>query len=250
MDSIGIVILTKDNFDVFKRCLDSFVEKNTYKNIKFYIGDTGSSEECISNIYNYLKSLNYKKELLKFKYYNFSKNHNWIIKNRVKEDFILFCNDDIELIDDALSELIKNWEDNLGTIGCKLLFPDNTIQHGGQIHIIDKKKYIWSAGHKLYKQPDRDLGIEYNVGNTFAFCLTKRELYNSIGGLCEDYIQCFEDVDYNINCSINKLKHKFIGTATCYHHESLTRKKNFKNEQEVSDWVRLKLKMQKLYKTH
>ena len=247
MESVAVIILSKNNSKILKECLNSFTEKNTYNNIKFYIGDTGSEESVIQEITDYLKSFKYKKELLKFKYYNFSKNHNWIITNRVKEDYILFCNDDIELINDALSIFIKNWEPDLGTIGCKLLFPDNTIQHAGQIHIVNKEKYIWSAGHKLYKQPDRDLDVEYNVGNTFAFCLTKRSVYNSIGGLCEDYIQCFEDVDYNVNCSLNKLKHKFVGHAACYHHESLSRKKNFKNEQEIEDYVRLKIKMQDFY---
>lgn len=247
MESIAVIILTKNNFEVIKKCLDSFKENNTYINIKFYIGDTGSDKNCLSDLENYLNSLDYKKELLKFNHYNFAKNHNWIIKNRVKEKFILFCNDDIELIDDVLSIFIKNWEPDLGTIGCKLLFSNNTIQHAGQIHLIDKKNYIWRVSHKLYKQPDKKLGIEYNVGNTFALCMTERDTYNKIGGLNEEYIQCFEDVDYNINCSLNKKKHKFIGHVSCFHHESLTRKKTFNNEQEVEDWFRLKIKLQELY---
>lgn len=250
MDSVAIIILTKNNFDVIKRCLDSFKEKNTYTNIKFYIGDTGSDKECLSELENYLHSFNFKKEFLKFNYYNFAKNHNWIIKNRVKERFILFCNDDIELIDDSLFSFIKSWEPDLGTIGCKLLFPDNTIQHAGQVHVIDKKRYIWTAGHKLYKQPDKKLEIEYNVGNTFAFCMTERDTYNKVGGLNEEYTQCFEDVDYNVNCILNKKRHKFIGPVSCYHHESLSRKKTFNNEIEVEDYVRLNIKIQELYATN
>lgn len=247
MDSVAIIILTKNNFEVIKKCLNSFKEKNTYTNIKFYIGDTGSDKDCLSNLENYLDSLNYKKELLKFNYYNFAKNHNWIIKNRVKERFILFCNDDIELIDDPLPVFINNWESNLGTMGCKLLFSNNTIQHAGQKHIINEKNYVWTASHKLYKQPNQKLEIEYNVGNTFAFCMTERDTYDRVGGLNEDYIQCFEDVEYNINCSLNKMKHKFIGPVSCYHHESLSRKKTFVERQEPEDFVRLKLKMQELY---
>ena len=77
--------------------------------------------------------------------------------------------------------------------------------------------------------------------------MTERHTYNKVGGLNEEYIQCFEDVEYNVNCTLNKKKHKFIGTVSCYHHESLTRKKTFNNEQEVEDWVRLKIKMQDFY---
>jgi GT2 family glycosyltransferase len=247
MDSVAVIILTKNNFNVIERCLNSFKEFNTYKNIKFYIGDTGSDKDNLNKLESYLKQFPYNKELLYFNYYNFSKNHNWIINNRVKESLILFCNDDIELKNDALSLMVEKQDNDLGTTGCKLLFPDNTIQHAGQIHIIDKKSYIWTAGHKLYKQPDQDLKNEYNVGNTFAFCLSRTSIYKELKGLNEEYIQCFEDVDYNIKCSLKGLKHLFIGNAVCIHHESVSRKKNFEHEQEVKDWVMLKMKLQQLY---
>jgi GT2 family glycosyltransferase len=249
MDSVAIIILTKNNFEVIKKCLDSFKEKNTYTNIKFYIGDTGSDKDCLSNLENYLHSFDYKKELLKFNYYNYSKNHNWIIKNRVKEEFILFCNDDIELINDALTLMMQESEPNIGSIGCKLLFPNKKIQHAGQIHAISKENSLLSVGHKLYAQADRELGTEYNVGNTGAFCITRTQVYIDIGGLNENYISSFEDVEYNINCSLKGLKHKFVGKAICFHHESLTKKSNLKtgSKQHPNDWALLKTKLLELY---
>jgi len=96
----------------------------------------------------------------------------------------------------------------------------------------------------------KKLKIEYNVGNTFAFCMTERDTYNKVGGLNEEYIQCFEDVEYNVNCTLNKKKHKFIGPVSCYHHESLTRKKTFNRGSEVEDSARLKVKLQELYATN
>lgn len=247
MESVAIIILTKNNFEVIKKCLDSFKEKNTYNNIKFYIGDTGSTDTIYNKLSNFCDSYPYKKEIVKFNYYNFAKNHNWIIKNRVKEKYILFCNDDIELTNDALTIMVDNINDRVGTVGCKLLFPDKTIQHAGQIHIIDKNKDIFYASHKFYKQVDRELPNEYNVGNTFAFCLTKRDTYLDVGGLNEQYIQCFEDVDYNICCSLKNLKHKFVGSAICIHHESISRKKTFAHAQQLSDNNNLKNKMKELY---
>lgn len=251
MDSVGIVILTKDNFNVIKRCLDSFEDKNSYDNVKFYIGDTGSTEENYNKLSNYIKEFKYTTKIVKFNYYHFAKNNNWIVKNLVKEKFILFCNDDIELIDDSITNLVKNWAEDLGTVGCKLLFSNNTIQHGGQMHIINKKDYVWSAGHKYYGEPDKELGIEYNVGNTFAFCLTTKKVFDLVNGIPEIFKRCFEDVLYNINCSKNNLKHKFVGNTSCYHHESVTRKKEDKNDyMSVRDFTLLKLEMQEFYKKH
>lgn len=247
MDSIAVVILTKNNFDILKNCLDSFKEKNSFTNVKFYIGDTGSTNKELVRLNNYCKNLPYKKEIIKFNYYNFSKNYNWIIKNRVTEDFVLFCNDDIELKTDALSIMYKKYSTDIGTLGCKLLFPDNTIQHAGQIHCFNEAQNVYFATHDLYKERDRILPDKYCSGNTFAFCLIKREIFLNLDCLNEKYKQCYEDVDFNIKCTLKNLKHKFVGDAVCYHHESVTRKKNFVDEIDIEDQILINTKLKKLY---
>lgn len=249
MDSVGVVILTKNNFKVFKKCLDSFIEKNTYENIKFYIGDTGSNIKDINRIKKYLNKFPYPIELIKFNYYNFAKNHNWIINNRLKEELVLFCNDDIELINDSLSIMHENWEDNLCTVGCKLLYPNNTIQHGGHIHVINKEHNMYNVTHKYLNDKNTKLSNEYNVGNTFAFCLVKRDTYLELDGLNEDYKKCFEDVDFCIKGTNNNYKHKFIGSAECYHYESMSRKKSTSLFVR-SDVERIRNELKSLYKDY
>lgn len=244
MDSVAVIILTKNNFDIIKKCLDSFEEKNTYNNIKFYIGDTGSNKECLSKLINYLENFKYKKELLKFNYYNFAKNHNWIISNRVKEDYILFCNDDITLINNALSILMGNTEKDLGTIGCKLLYPNNNIQHGGHIHL--HMEHSIEVTHKHLNQQNMVLQTEYNVGNTFAFALVNTQVYKNVNGLDEGYFKCFEDVDFCLKCSKEKYKHKFVGHAECYHHESLSRKKTGSTF-DLRDCEKIRNKLKEFY---
>lgn len=223
MESIGVVILTKNNFDYIERCLNSFKEKNTYSNLKFYVGDTGSNSNQLNLLEKYLSTFPFNVELIKFKNYNFARNHNWIVNNRVKEEYFLCCNDDIELINDAVSIMWKETASNIGTIGCKLLYPDNTIQHGGHIHHI----YNNSADvtHKHLRQKNKQLPTEYNVGNTFAFVLIKKSIYLDMGGLDTSYKKCFEDVDFCIKCTKHNLKHKFVGKAECYHYESVSRNK-------------------------
>ena len=244
MESIAVIILTKNNFNVIKNCLNSFENINTYNNIKFYIGDTGSTDEQYKQLVSFCEEFKYDKEILKFNYNNFAKNHNWIIKNRVKEDFILFCNDDIELINDALSIIKDNWESGVATIGCKLLFPNNKIQHGGHTHF-ESNNDVW-VSHKWLHQDDKELPTDYNVGNTFAFALTKRDIYLSLGGLNEAYKRCFEDVEFCINCLKENYKHKFVGHAKCYHIESVSRKK-LSSAFDNGDSNRIKTKLRELY---
>ncbi len=246
MESIAVIILTKNNFEVIKKCLDSFKNINTYNNIKFYIGDTGSTDEQYEQLVSFCNEFKYDKEILKFNYYNFAKNHNWIIENRVKENFILFCNDDIELINDAVLLLKENWEDGLGTVGCKLLYLNNTIQHGGHVHIKNHNQV--DVSHKHLQQPNKKLDTEYNVGNTFAFALTKKDVYLSVGGLNSIYKKCFEDVEFCLSCSKENLKHKFVGLAECYHAESISRKK-LDSTIDMNDVIRIKKQLKKFYGT-
>lgn len=246
MESVAVIILTKDNIDVLFHCLDSFILKNTYKNIKFYIGDTGSTTSNLKIIENYLQSFPYKKEFIKFSYYNFSKNNNWIINNRVKEKYVLLCNNDITLKNDALTLMVNEIEEGVSTIGCKLLYPDNTIQHGGHIHFYNSSSNQYEVTHKNLREPDKKLPHEYNVGNTFAFSLIKKEVYDSINGLNESYEHCFEDVDFCIESSIKKYKHKFVGSAICFHHESLTRK-NMNTYISSKDIYKIRKKLYNLY---
>lgn len=45
---------------------------------------------------------------------------------------ILFMNDDVELVSDAVTPCLKALEDDrVGTVGIRLDFPDGTCQHGG-----------------------------------------------------------------------------------------------------------------------
>ena len=65
-------------------------------------------------------------------------------------------------------------------------------------------------------------------------------MFDLVNGIPEIFKRCFEDVLYNINCSKNNLKHKFVGNTSCYHHESVTRKKEDKNDyMSVRDWTLL-----------
>ena len=90
------------------------------------------------------------------------------------------------------------------------------------------------------------LKTEYNVGNTFAFVLIKRDVYLSVGGLNEIYKKCFEDVEFCISCTTKKLKHKFVGDTACYHIESVSRNK-LSSTMDEFDLHHMKQKLRELY---
>ena len=88
--------------------------------------------------------------------YHFAKNANELAR-MTDGDTLLFLNVDIELRCDAIS-YCKNIIDkvpNVGTVGIKLLYPERTIQHAGQMCFINKytNKFL-GVTHYLLRAKD------------------------------------------------------------------------------------------------
>lgn len=234
--SVGVVILTKDKIDYLIKCINSLIKK-TSKNItmNIVIGDTGSSEESLATLSDYFKEVeeqnhvNVNLTLHKLDYYNFAKNNNEIVKTYFKqEELILFCNNDIQLINNALDLMVSTYQKNkqrCGTIGCRLLYPNLRIQHGGIILYVDKSKRLGASHYGLRSYYSFNSRLATNmVGCTGAFLLIARKVFDKINGFNENTIECFEDVVLNIDTISMLDKTNFYqGDAVCYHYESLTR---------------------------
>ena len=98
------------------------------------IADTGSNEDNKNKIKEFIK--NKKCRLVEYDYYHFSEINNEVVENHLDDSttLLLFCNDDIELLNDAVSEMVSVYHKNkkvCGTIGARLHFGDNTVQHDG-----------------------------------------------------------------------------------------------------------------------
>ncbi len=228
--SVAVIIPTKGNVDMLKDCVDSIFEKDNYKNLRVYIADTGSTDEEKEKI---------KKEILvresvvmiEYDYYNFASINNSVVKDYVKEELILFCNNDIKLVNDAITRMVRVYVQNkhtVGTVGTRLHFKDNKIQHSGISVFLQKhpkQEFYFPAltHHGIHTYHTYHMGKKEVFGNTAAFMLMNKKLFDNIGGFSEDYNECFEDVQLNIDCLTRGKKNIFLGDAVCYHYESQTR---------------------------
>ncbi len=228
--SVAVVIPTKGNVGMLKDCVDSIFEKDGYKNLRVYIADTGSTDEEKEKI---------KKEILvresvvmiEYDYYNFASINNSVVKDYVKEELILFCNNDIKLVNDAITRMVRVYVQNkhtVGTVGARLHFKDNKIQHSGISVFLQKhpkQEFYFPAltHHGIHTYHTYYMGKKEVFGNTAAFMLINKKLFDNIGGFSEDYNECFEDVQLNIDCLTRGKKNIFLGDAVCYHYESQTR---------------------------
>ena len=246
---VSVIIPSKDNFEVYKRCVDSIFEK--VKNVKFEVitVDNGSSEENRKKYDDYTKQkgINYIYHRMEF---NFSKMCNMGVEAS-NGNMILLLNDDIEALDGEWMPRMAGHASlsYVGAVGAKLLYPDsNLIQHVGVISL--------EAGpsHSFGQMEDGPIyyfcrnKIEYNYSAVTAACLmVDKKKYMEAGGLDETFAVAYNDVDFCFKLVEKGYYNVSRMDAVLYHYESLSRGSDVINPEK---YERLINERRRLYDHH
>ena len=248
---ISIIIPTKDHADILEQCLKSIYEKTTYENYEIIVIDNNSEEKETFDLlkkYNKKKNFNYKRIECEF---NYSYLNNKAVKLS-KGEYILLLNNDIEVISPNWLEIMLGYssQNHIGTVGAKLLFPDETIQHAG---IIMGKGGL--AGHAHYEKnrnyvsSQYELKIPYDVSACTAACLmVSRKKFEEVNGLEEKLKVAFNDVDFNLKLLEKGYNNIFLPNVELYHYESKSRGLDTTPEKQkrfVQEWSYMKEKWNK-----
>ncbi len=226
MPYISVIIPSKDNAVVLKKCLDTLKKTAADISYEVLLVDNGSGEAVKKKIEEMTADapdILYIYEPMEF---NFSKMCN-LGAERAEGSLLLFLNDDIEATHTGwLSDMAKLAErPHVGAVGCKLLYPDtDKIQHAGITNLpmgpVHKLQFL--RDNKCYYD-NRNRGIR-NVSAVTAACLmVRREVFEEAGGFCESMQVAFNDVDFCFT-----LLEKGYYNAVCnhihlLHHESMSR---------------------------
>ena len=248
---VGVIIPTKGNIDLLTNCVNSLWDNDTYDNMNVYIADTGSSEYEKNQIRELIDSYRQKTDklrytrLIEYDYYNFAKINNDVVKNHIDDDteLLLFCNNDIKLLNNGISQMVDFFNKNkksVGTLGSRLYFGDGTIQHSGislNMGHLNGKASINIGHHGFKSYYNYFINNREVFGNTAAFMMISKTIFSKIGGFKESFKECFEDVVLNIDCLKLNLKNYFLTNVVCYHYESQTRNKSEeKIQREIEDY--------------
>ncbi|WP_242840114.1 glycosyltransferase family 2 protein [Oribacterium sp. FC2011] len=158
--------------------------------------------------------------------FNYSAINNFGVKF-TNGKYILFLNNDIELIDpDSIDEMIGYVQrEDVGICGARLLYPDEDIQHAGVIMGMGG-----IAGAAFVRTHDAELSYMHRAKCvqdyscvTAACLLTKRDLFDAVGGYTEELAVAFNDVDFCMKVrALGKLV-VYNPYAKFYHYESKSR---------------------------
>jgi GT2 family glycosyltransferase len=225
-NKISIIIPNKDCSEVLERCVASILKKSSYKNFEIIIIENNSSEESIFKLYNKLKKIENINIIEWEAPFNFSLVNNFGVKHATGE-ILLFLNNDMEVINpDWLERLLEHAvRREIGAAGAKLYYPDDTIQHAGVILGIGG---VAGHSHKLYPKNSRGymgrLQVVQNLSAITGACLmTRKEVFEEVGGFDANLPVAFNDVDICLKMREKGYMIVYTPYAELYHYESLSR---------------------------
>lgn len=224
---VSIVIPNMDMVEVLSPCIDSIRDKTTYANYEIVVVENNSRKKETFEYYDRLVEDPRVRVVTvdtggKF---NFSKvvNHGFA---EARGDYLLMLNNDTEVIEGGWLTTMMGvaLRPEVGVVGAKLLFPDRTIQHagvgidrGGPDHLGRNLPGNSTDYYNIYDTP-------HNLSAVTGACLlTRRDVYEGVGGLDESFASDYNDVDYCMKVRDAGYLVTLDTRAVLYHYESLSR---------------------------
>ncbi len=225
---ISILIPCKDHAEDTEICIESILQKSTYKNYEILLVDNGSVEKDTMELFEKLAK-NKRIRILHWNHpFNYSEINNYAAKEAGGE-YLLLLNNDTEVITPGWMEemLMYAQREDVGAVGAKLYYGDDTIQHAG---IILGMGMDGIAGHAHYRQPKENLGYMGRLyyaqdmsAVTAACMMVKRAVYEELNGFDEAFEVAYNDVDFCMRLRKEGYLNVFTPYAELYHYESKSR---------------------------
>lgn len=222
---VSIIIPNKDQSEVLKKCLDSIREKTSYRNYEIIIVENNSEEPETFAFYK--KIAGEKIKIVTWEgEFNYSAINNFGVRH-ARGDYLLLLNNDVEIINgDWLTEMLSHCQrKEVGIVGAKLYYPDNTIQHAGIIiGIGGVAGSVFVGLPRAFSGYLHKASIQLDLSAVTAACmLVKRSVFEQVGGLEEKLKVAFNDVDFCLRVREKGYLVVYDPYAELYHYESKTR---------------------------
>lgn len=234
---VSIIIPNMDHTSDLDTAVRSILTKGTWKNLEILIVENNSKEQKTFDYYHKIEAEFPQVHVLYYKdSFNYSAINNFGAA-QAKGNYLLFMNNDVELINpDSILEMMGYAQrPDVGIVGCRLLYQDNTIQHAGVVVGIGG-----TADHVFrgrFSENDtyfnRAMTVQDYSAVTAAVMLVRRDVYEQVHGFDEHYAVAFNDIDFCLQvCSLPKLV-VYNPYASFHHYESKSRGAEDTYEKEV-----------------
>jgi len=225
---VSIIIPTKNKQEYLKLCIDSIINKSTYRNFEIILVDNNSDEKEFFQLIDGYK----KQNMFTFKYlreeapFNFA---HLINKGRqlAEGKYLILLNNDTEVISPDWIEGMIGYaqQPEIGVVGCKLLYENETCQHVGVVI------GLGGVAAHAFTTVDRDGPCYFNYVNllnnysavTAACCMVTAEKFDKVFGFDEKFVVEYNDVDFCLKMVEAGYRNVFVPHVELYHYESISR---------------------------
>jgi GT2 family glycosyltransferase len=225
---VTALIPTGGKLQLLRPCLEDLLERTDYPNLEILLVDNSPDDGVAKLVAEFSERYpNIRRVTDDRRPFNYSALINGAVP-LITTPFILMLNDDITVIDpDWLRAMVEHAQrPQVGIVGAKLIYPDDSIQHagvvlgpfGGSIHVF---KRLSAANPGYFDLPNV---VRNYSAVTFACALIDRALFAEIGGLDEENLPvAFNDTDFCLRAREAGYEVIYTPHAALYHHESVTK---------------------------
>ena len=223
---VSIIIPTCDHSDLLKQCIDSIFSLSTYDNYELIICENNSKDPETFRYYDSIKN-DPRVHIVTYEGgFNFSRINNFA-RRYASGEHLLFLNNDIKIITPQWIEemLMFTQRNDVGACGIKLLYPDDTVQHGGiAMGICGCAANLCPLYPREHEGYMSRLAVASDMSACTAACLmVKANSFDEVGGFDEELAVSFNDVDLCLKLRDKGLLVVFNPVAEAYHYESRSR---------------------------
>jgi len=221
-NKVSIIIPTCNNLELTKQCIESIfrtlpasrveaeiivVDNASTDGTKDYLEGLGQQIHVVNNTSNlgFAKACNQGADI-------------------ATGEYLLLLNNDTIVLGDWLVQILQPLQDeSIGIVGCKLIYPNDTVQHAG-VGFNDTQG--WPEPVHVYRGYPRDAAEVTTAREvqavTGACIVMKGKLYSACGMLDEGYINGLEDIDLCLKVTSSGFKIWYEPKAEVLHLESRT----------------------------
>ncbi len=224
---VSVIIPNKDHSADLDRTIRSVMACTTYKNLEWIIVENNSTE---AETFAYYEKL--QKEFPAVRVVTWEREFNYSAINNfgatfAKGEYLWLLNNDLEMItDDCVNGLLNPcMREEIGIVGARLYYGDNTVQHAGVIVGLGGV-----AGHAFVGVPRYDCGYmakdwcTQRLSAVTAACLMiRKSVFEQVGRFSEDLAVAFNDVDLCLKVRRAGFEILYNAQVESYHYESKTR---------------------------
>ncbi len=232
---VSLIIPTRDRLHLLRTCIESIDPGTAYSNFEIIIVDNDSAEPETLAYFNEIRQRPNLRILPVPGSFNYSRLNNLGVKE-ARGSILGFLNNDLETLHpEWLEEMVSQAaRPEIGCVGCKLSYPDGSIQHAGVVLGI-----LGVAGH-IFRKFEADSPAWYQhiqlprqyTAVTAACLLVRREVYDQTRGFNEESLKvAFNDIDFCLQVHSLGYRNLYTPFAHLRHHESASRGKEETEEQ-------------------